>query len=141
MAGDNEGTFRRPYISNGQNLPRPGFPGAGWLSSAKVSRLTNVGAATLTPAQLATGAVLFTGLTAGANITTPTKALLDAMFGADMMIGDTFWVLFGAATAFAATWVAGTGGITLVGSPTLEAGTTGFVAIEKTATGYDWIAM
>lgn len=138
MAGTQEGLFKRPYISNGQNLPRPGFAGAGWLANPKPIVVATDAALTLTVNQISSGWVTFSSFTAARVVTTPTAAAIIAAMGDDFQIGDTYVFLVSVATAFAATWGAGAG-VTLVGSAATEAGTWSMVAVTRTgAATVDW---
>jgi hypothetical protein len=131
MAGNNEGIFKRPYVSNGQNLPRPGFAGSGWLANPRPIVSTQDIALTLTTDQISSGWLTFSSFTAARVVTTPTAAQIIAAMGEDFSIGDTYVFLVSVATAFAATWAAGAG-VTLQGSAATEAGTFSLVAITRT---------
>lgn len=138
MAGNSEGLFKRPIISNGQNLPRPGFAGAGWLANPKPILVATDAALTYTIDQISSGWLTFTGFTAARVTTTPTAADIIAAMGDDFQIGDTYVFLVSVATAFAATMGAGAG-VTLRGSAAIEAGTFAFIAITRTgAATVDW---
>lgn len=138
MAGSSEGIFKRPFISNGQNLPRPGFGGAGWLANPKPIISAQDVALTYTLDQIASGWLTFSSFTAARVTTTPTATDIIAAMGSDFGIGDTYVFLVSVATAFAATMAAGAG-VTLRGSAAIEAGTFAFIAITRTgAATVDW---
>lgn len=133
--------FKRPVITcNGQELNARGGAGMGEISNISVRAISADANATLTVADMAGGAILFTGFTAGRNITTPTAALI---IGAapDMDIGDSFAITLSVSVAFAGTYVAGTG-VTLVGRATLPASSSAYVVVTKTsATTVTWTAL
>ena len=89
------------------------------------------GALSLTVAQIRGGFALYTGLTGGQNLTTPTAAaILAALPGLD--VGDTYVVRVTNTAAQAATLTAGDGDVTLAGFATVNANTRTLV-IEKTS--------
>lgn len=94
---------------------------------------------TMTVAKMAAGAVTYSGLTAGRNLTTDTGANIAAAFP-NMDIGDSFLVEIAVSTAFALTYVAGAG-VTLKGKATCAASSHAHVYVVKTgAATFDWIA-
>lgn len=131
MAGNSQGFFKRGWVGNGQNLPAPGWAGAGWLANPRPIVSAQDVAFTLTTDQIATGWFTLSSLTAGRVVTTPTAVDIIAAAGDDFTIGDTYVFLISVATAFAATFAAGAG-VTLQGSPTVEAGTFSFIAVTRT---------
>lgn len=133
--------FKRPTItSSGLELLARGGPGLGEVSNIAVSTIAADANAVLTVAQMSGGAVQFTGFTAGRNITTPTAALILAA-APDMDIGDAFAITLSTTTAFAGTFVAGTG-VTLAGRTTLPASSSAYIVVTKTsATTVSWTAL
>lgn len=87
-------------------------------------------AATLDVAKIVRGAILFTGLTAGRNLTVDTAANLVAAFPG-MNIGEAICVRVGVSTAFALTLVTAAG-ITLKGRATVPASTTMHIYFVRT---------
>lgn len=141
MAGTSVGIFKRPWIGSGQNLPMTGFAGCGWLANPDAQLVATDAAQTMTTNQMASGAVVYTSLSAGRVVTTPTAALIIAAMGEDFNIGDTYVFAVSCVAAFAVTWAAGVG-VTLQGSATVEASTWSFVLVKKTsATTVNWLVL
>ena len=93
---------------------------------------------TLTVAKLATGAISYSGFSAGRTLTTDTAANIAAAFP-NMDIGDCFLVELAVSTAFAGTFSAGAG-VTLKGKATVVASGHCHVYVVKTgAATFDWI--
>lgn len=88
---------------------------------------------TLTVGDIAGGAIQFTGLTAGRNLTVPTAAALDAAFP-EVGIGETLQLQISITTAFALTLVTNTG-MTLAGKATVPASGSKDLYFTKTAAG------
>lgn len=134
------GPFNRPMLANGTDVSTKQGPASGFCANPGPVNLTATGAFTLTQAQIAGGMCRVSGLSAAANITTPTAVEILALCP-DMDVGDSFMILFSNLTANAGTWVAGTG-VTLVGRTTLPASATlQAVIVNKTsATTVAWVA-
>jgi hypothetical protein len=91
----------------------------------------------LTVDDISRGGMVFTGFTAGRNLTTPAAAAILAA-AVEMDIGDSFLLVFSVTTAFAGTWVAGAG-VTLLGRATVPASATCLIVVKKlTATTVSW---
>lgn len=133
--------FKRPIITcNGQELNTRGGSGMGEISNISVRIISADANQTLTVADISGGAVLFTGFTAGRQITTPTAAAILAA-APDMDIGDSFAITLSVSVAFAGTYVAGAG-VTLVGRATLPASSSAYIVVTKTsATTVTWTAL
>lgn len=133
--------FKRPEITcYGQELTGRGGQGMGEISNIRVQSIATDANITLTVSDLAGGAVLFTGFTAGRNITTPTAAAILAA-APDMDIGDSFAFTLSVTPAFAGTYVANTG-VALAGRTTLQASSSAYVIVTKTsATTVTWTAL
>ena len=130
--------FKRTLImSYGNELAQRSAGGSGTVENVSVAAIATDANLTLTVAQLAGGAVQFTGFTAGRNVTTPTAALiLEA--ATDMEIGDSFSLYVSCVAAFAATYVAGAG-VTLAGRATTPASSFSVVVVKKlSATTVEW---
>lgn len=130
--------FKRvQHTGAGQTIPVRSGIGTGLFSNIKVVEVSADAAATLTVDQMAGGCVQFTGLTAGRNFTTPTAALILAA-AADMDVGDSFSFIVSITTAFAGTWVAGTG-VTLAGRATTPASSSTQIVVTKlSSTTVEW---
>lgn len=133
--------FKRPDIScAGQELTARGSQGMGEVSNIAVRTIATDANVTLAVTDMAGGAVLFTGFTAGRNITTPTAAQILAS-APDMDIGDSFSLTLSVSVAFAGTYAAGTG-VTLAGRTTLPASSSAYIVVTKTsATTVTWTAL
>ena len=133
--------FKRPHITAyGNELAQRAAAGSGEISNIAVRTIATDANTVLTVADMAGGAVLYTGFTAGHTITTPTAALiLDS--APDMDIGDSFSLTLSVTPAFAGTYVAGTG-VTLAGKPTLQAASSSYTVVTKTsATTVTWTSL
>lgn len=123
--------FLRNQVSGASTLMRPARQGDGLLAHVAVESIATDANVTLTVAQMAKGAINYTGFSAGRNLTTPTAALMIAAWP-DMDIGDTYSFIVSIQDAFAGTWVAGTG-VTLAGRTTVPASSWSWVVVEKTS--------
>jgi len=95
---------------------------------------------TITASEVAGGAIIYTGLTAGRNLTVDTGANLAATFPS-MDIGDAVFLDISITTAFAGTFVAATG-VTLKGRATCPASSHVHVYVVKTgAATFDWVVI
>ena len=111
--------------------------GTGLFANLKPTAVATDAAVTMTVDQMAGGVVQYTGFTAGRNITTPTAALILAA-AADMDIGDSFTFMVSITTAFAGTYVAGTG-VTLAGRATTPASSWSMIVVTKlSSTTVEW---
>ena len=131
--------FKRGMILDGQ-LARPMRAGDG--SAWAPNLVTNAADAiyTVTVADLANGAMLVTGLSAGRVFTTPTAALILAAFP-EMDIGDSIHFKISVSVAFAITWAAGTT-VTLAGRATTPASSNSDILVTKTsATAVTWTVL
>lgn len=130
--------FKRVLVSDGGSLPQVAGPAAGLLSNLRPEIISADANQTITVGQISAGGVIFTGFTAGRNLTVPTATVLNAAFG-DMGIGDSITIVVSVTVAFAGTWVAATG-VTLRGRATVPASDQTMVSIVKTgAATFDWI--
>ena len=94
----------------------------------------------VTVADLAAGAIQFTGFTAGRALTAPLGTLVEAAFP-EMDIGDSIAFKASVVPAFAGTWTAATG-VTIAGRTTLPASSSQDVLIRKTALNtYVWTGL
>lgn len=124
--------FNRVQLTGaGQELPTKSMAGSGFLGNIKVTEVATDANVTLTIAQMAGGAINYTGFTAGRNLTTPTAAQILAA-APDMDVGDSFAFVVSIQDAFAGTWVAGTN-VSLAGRATVPASGWALVVVEKTA--------
>lgn len=125
--------FNRVLLANaGNSLPVKAGPASGLQSNIQVSVVTTDANQTLTIAQMAGGAVNYTGFSAGRNITTPTAAQILAA-APDMDINDSFSFIVSIQDAFAGTWVAGDANVTLAGRATTPASSWSWVVVTKTS--------
>lgn len=133
--------FKRPEISAyGMELPSKGGQGMGEVSNIRVQSIATDANLTLSVSDIAGGATLFTGFTAGRNITTPTAAQILAA-APDMDIGDSFAFTLSTSVAFAGTFVAGAN-VTLAGRAALPASGSVYTVVTKTsATTVTWTAL
>ena len=123
-------TFSRAALYDG-GLQRPQRAGDSPLTGLIPLVISADAAATLTVANMAGGALVFTGLTAGRNLTMDTAANILAA-NPWMDIGDSFTVIISITTAFALTLVTAAG-ITLAGRATIPASSTcGFITFTRT---------
>lgn len=131
--------FKRTMVSDG-GLSRPGRAGDGMLSHVAISTVTADAAATISAAQIASGAVLYTGFSAGRVLTTDTAVNLAAAFP-EMDIGDIIQVKVSIVPAFAGTFAAGAG-VTLAGRTTCPASSSVDVYIVRTgAATFTWTVL
>jgi hypothetical protein len=134
------GLFNRVLTAPSGQLPVVSRQGQGMIAFLKPTIVATDAAMTMTVAQMAGGVVLYSSLSAGRVVTTPTAALILAAAG-DMDIGDTFTFLVSAQAAFAVTWAAGVG-VTLVGRATVPASSYSVVIVEKlSATTVSWTTL
>ena len=120
-----------------KGLERQSRVGDGFVANPLVNVYATDAILTISIPQLLGGILQVTGLTAGRNFTTPTAADIIAAMP-DMDIGDTYMFLVSVTTAFAITWVAGSG-VTLAGRSTTPASTATWIAVTKTSsTAVTW---
>lgn len=133
--------FKRANITSaGMTLVSRANAGTGEISNLRVQSIATDANTTLTVADLAGGVVMFTGFSAGRNVTTPTAALIIAA-AADMDIGDSFSFTVSIIPAFAGTLVAGTG-VTLVGRTAIPASGSCYTVCTKTSdTTVTWTSL
>lgn len=132
--------FNRILTSPGGQLPVQSRQGQGTFAALKPTIVATDAAMTMTVAQMSGGVVLYSSLSAGRVVTTPTAALILAA-ATDMDIGDTFSFYVSAQAAFAVTWAAGTG-VTLAGRATTPASSFSLVIVEKlSATTVSWTVL
>lgn len=123
--------FKRvQYTGAGQELPGKSSVGTGMFANLSITSKTTDANHTLTVAEMAGGAVYYSALSAGRQVTTPTAANILAA-APDMDIGDTFAFIVSIQDAFALTWVAGAG-VTLDGRATTPASSFSIIVVEKT---------
>jgi hypothetical protein len=124
----------------GNEILQQAAAGAGIMDNISVTEIATDANQTLTVAQMSGGAILYTGFSAGRNLTTPTAALILAA-ATDMDIGDSFSFIVSIQDAFAGTWVAGTD-VTLAGRATTPASSWSMVVVTKTsATTVRWTVL
>ena len=129
--------FKRSLISNASLMPTPMRGGDGFLGNPVVTEKTTNADHTITVAEMSTGVLYYSALTAGRAVTTPTAALILAA-APDMDVGDSFVFLVSIQDAFAITWVAGTG-VTLQGRATTPASSSTWIVVTKTSdTAVTW---
>lgn len=129
--------FNRWMVAPGANLGHKSLMGQGIPFALKPSLVATNADMTATVAQMAGGAIIYTSLSAGRSVTTPTAALILAA-ATSMDIGETFSFFVSAQAAFAVTWVAGVG-VTLAGRATTPASSWSLIVVEKTsATTVTW---
>jgi hypothetical protein len=129
--------FKRPVVQTGSTLPYQARYGDGTLMMVNPTAIATDANQTLTVAQISTGAIQFTGFTAGRVITTPTAALILAA-APDMDVGDSVSIIVSVVPAFAATYAAGAG-VTLAGRATTPASSMSVVVITRTgAATMEW---
>lgn len=118
-------------------LPMRSSPGVGLAAALRIAGVATDAAVTLTTDQMAGGMVQYTGFSAGRNITTPTGTQIETA-NPGMNVGDSFSFFVSITTAFAGTWVAGSG-VTLAGRATTPASSWSLVTVIKTATNtFTW---
>lgn len=133
--------FNRAKIRDSGGLEISMRASRGFVSNASVKSIATDGDVALAASDLSGGIVQLTGFTGGHNLTTPTAAAILAA-APDMDIGDSFELRVSMTVAFAATWVAGDGNVTLKGRATVPASTSMMVIVTKTsATTVDWMAV
>jgi hypothetical protein len=124
--------FTRAHLVDGLNggLVKRSVAGDGFVANPIVAAIAADANVTLGVADIAGGAVQFTGFTAGRNITTPTAAAILAS-APDMNVGDSFVIAISVVPAFAGTYVAGVG-VTLAGRATTPASSYSLVVVTRT---------
>jgi hypothetical protein len=123
--------FKRTLIDTGSSMAAKMRAGDGFLGNPTITETTINANHTVTVAEMATGVLYYSALSAGRNATTPTAALiLEA--APDMDVGDSFCFLVSIQDAFALTWVAGTG-VTLAGRTTTPASSSTWIVVTKTS--------
>ena len=129
--------FKRSLISNASLMPTPMRGGDGFLGNPVVTEKTTNADHTITVAEMSTGVLYYSALTAGRAVTTPTAALILAA-APDMDVGDSFVFLVSIQDAFAITWAAGAD-VTLQGRATTPASSSTWIVVTKTsATTVTW---
>jgi hypothetical protein len=123
--------FKRSLISNASLMPTPMRAGDGFLGNPVVTEKTTNADHTITVAEMSTGVLYYSALSAGRAVTTPTAALILAA-APDMDVGDSFVFLVSIQDAFAITWVAGSG-VTLAGRTTTPASSSTWIVVTKTS--------
>lgn len=133
--------FKRvPVISMFGGLPARSRQSIGEVANIEVATVATDANMPMTVEQMAGGAVMYSGLTAGRQVTTPTAALILAA-ATDMDVGDSFAFTVSCTPAFAVTWVAGTG-VTLAGRATTPASSSSYIVVTKTsATAVTWTVL
>lgn len=130
----------RIIIQDVGGLSRNSRAGDSLIANASPQVITADAVDTITVAKIAAGVIVYSGLTAGRNLTTDTAANILAAYPS-MDIGDSIELMISCTAAFAGTYVAGAG-VTLVGRATVPASSHVHVFIRKTsATTVDWIAL
>lgn len=130
--------FKRTLVQDETGLVGKAGQASGLLSNIQPVLIATDANATITPAQMQAGSVVFTGFSAGRNLTTPTATVLGAAFPS-MDIGDSVSFFVSCVAAFAGTWVAGAS-VTLKGRATTPASSYSLVSCVKTAAAtYDWV--
>ena len=129
--------FKRAILDTGTSMARKMRAGDGLVDNATITETTTNVNHTVTVAEISTGILYYSALSAGRNVTTPTAALILAA-AAGMDIGDSFSFRVVIQDAFAITWVAGTG-VTLRGRATTAASSSSVITVVKTSdTTVDW---
>lgn len=123
--------FKRSLISNASLMPTPMRGGDGFLGNPVVTEKTTNVDHTITVAEISTGVLYYSALSAGRAVTTPTAALILAA-APDMDVGDSFVFLVSIQDAFAITWAAGAG-VTLAGRATTPASSSTWIVVTKTS--------
>jgi len=133
--------FNRVLTAPGGQMPVVSRQGMGLVGAMLDPLLVATDAAiTLTVADIARGAIMYTGFSAGRVLTTPTAALILAA-APDMDIGDTFTFFVSIQDAFAGTWAAGVG-VTLAGYATTVASGKSMIVVRKdSATAVTWFVL
>ena len=131
--------FKRGIIQD-QGLSRNMRAGDGSTWAPVLVVVATDAAYQVTPADLAAGAIQFTGFTAGRALTVPLGTLIEAAFP-EMDVGDSIAFKASVVPAFAGTWTAAAG-VTIAGRTTLPASSSQDVLIRKTALNtYVWTAL
>jgi len=123
--------FMRPLVESQSSMPAKMRAGDGFLGNPIVTEKTTNADHTITVAEMSTGVLYYSALSAGRAVTTPTAALILAA-APDMDIGDSFCFLVSIQDAFAITWTAGVG-VTLSGRATTPASSSTWIVVTKTA--------
>lgn len=132
--------FKRAIIQDENGVPQKSMAGSGTIGNVSPILVATDANQTITVNHLSAGAVVFTGFTAGRNLTVPTAAQINAA-AAGMDIGDSVQFYVSCVAAFAGTWVAATG-VTLRGRATVPASGWSTVFVVKTgAATFDWVAL
>ena len=121
----------RVMIKGAGGLQKEARPGEAPVSTMLPTLIAADAAATLTVANFSLGCLLFTGLTAGRNLTADTAANYLAAFP-QLDIGESIECVVGVSVAFALTLVTAAG-VTLRGRATVPASTTCRIFITKTS--------
>ena len=129
--------FNRVLLENAGTLPAKMRAGDGFVGNPVITEKLTDANHTITVAEMSTGVLYYSALSAGRTVTTPTAAqILAAAVGMD--VGDSFVFLVSIQDAFAITWAAGTG-VTLRGRATAPASSSTWIVVTKTsATTVDW---
>ena len=129
--------FKRPLIEAGTVMPAKMRAGDGFLGNPVITEKTTDANHTITVAEMSTGVLYYSALSAARTVTTPTAALILAAT-TDMDVGDSFCFLVSIQDAFALTWAAGTG-VTLRGRATTPASSSTWIVVTKTSgTAVTW---
>lgn len=129
--------FKRSMIEAGSVMPAKMRAGDGLLGNPTITEKLTDANHTITVAEMSTGILYYSALSAGRTVTTPTAALILAA-APDMEIGDSFEFRVVIQDAFAITWAAGAG-VTLRGRTTTAASSSSMITVVKTsATTVDW---
>lgn len=129
--------FLRPLVSEKSGLPRPMRAGDSFLGNLAKTEKTTDANHTITVAEMSTGLLYYSALSANRQVTTPTAALILAA-APDMDVGDSFSFIVSIQDAFAITWVAGAG-VTLTGRATTPASSFSIITVIKlSATTVEW---
>ena len=123
--------FKRPLIESGTVMPAKMRAGDGFLGNPVITEKTTNVDHTITVAEMSTGVLYYSALSAGRQVTTPTAALILAA-APDMDVGDSFVFLVSIQDAFAITWGAGAG-VTLQGRATTPASSSTWIVVTKTS--------
>jgi hypothetical protein len=124
--------INRALISSLGGIPRPMRDGDGIIANIRVFEVAADSNQIINITQMQYGAVLFTGFSAGRNLTTPNGAALTLGFP-DMDIGDSMCFVVSIQDAFAGTWVAGDANVILAGRATTPASSWSLVNVTRRA--------
>lgn len=122
--------FKRGMIQD-SGLTRNMRAGDGSTWNPVLQTVATDAADTILAAEIAGGAIQYTGFTAGRNLTTDSAANILAAFP-EMDIGDSIHLVVSCVAAFAGTYVAGAG-VTLTGRATTPASSKSDILITKTS--------